>query len=251
LGAKTTVICASPDGKNINEDCGSLHLAKLQRLVIESEVNLGIAFDGDADRVLMVDERGSLVDGDHELLILAQMRQKQNRLSGNTVVSTVMSNIGLEIALRRHGIEMIRAQVGDRFVLDEMLRRGANLGGEQSGHIIFPDISLAGDGIVTAIEMLRAVANFDQPLSRLADELKKFPQILVNVRVSRKPPIESMPEVAAEIEKLESEMQGRGRLLVRYSGTENLARVMIEGEDQTLIEKQAHHLADVIRQSIG
>jgi phosphoglucosamine mutase len=251
LGAKIEVICASPDGRNINEGCGSLHLEKLQRLVVDSGLDLGIAFDGDADRVLMVDERGSLVDGDHELLILARMRQKQNRLSGNTVVSTVMSNLGLEIALREYGIEMIRAQVGDRFVLDEMLRRGANLGGEQSGHIIFPDISLAGDGMVTAIEMLRAIADLGQPLSTLAGELKKFPQILVNVRVSRRPPIESLPEVVAEIEKLESDMQGRGRLLVRYSGTENLARVMIEGEDQAIIEKQAHHLADVIRRSIG
>jgi len=251
LGAKTVVICASPDGRNINEGCGSLHLEKLQRLVVDRELNLGIAFDGEADRALMVDERGALVDGDHELLILARLRQNENRLSGNTVVSTVMSNIGLELALRHHGIEMIRAQVGDRFVLEEMLRRGSNIGGEQSGHIIFPDISLAGDGIVTAIEMLRAVADFHQPLSELASELKKFPQVLVNARVSRKPPIESMPAVVAEIQKIEDEMQGRGRLLVRYSGTENLARVMIEGEDQAFIEEQAHHLADVIRQSTG
>jgi phosphoglucosamine mutase len=251
LGARVEAICAAPDGRNINESCGSLHLEKLQRLVADNHLDLGIAFDGDADRALMVDERGALVDGDHELLILARMRQKQNRLPGSVVVSTVMSNIGLEIALRRRGIDMIRAQVGDRFVLEEMLGRGANLGGEQSGHIIFPDLGLAGDGIVTAIEMLRAVKEFDQPLSELAAELKKFPQILVNVRVHRKPPIESLPAVASEIQKMEEEMQGRGRLLVRYSGTENLARVMIEGEDQTRIEKQAHHLADVIRQSIG
>ncbi|MEW6209222.1 MAG: phosphoglucosamine mutase [Acidobacteriota bacterium] len=251
LGAKVEVICASPDGRNINESCGSLHLEKLQRLVADKKLDLGIAFDGDADRALMVDERGALVDGDHELLILARMRQKQNRLPGNTVVSTVMSNLGLEIALRRHHIEMIRAQVGDRFVLEEMIGRRANLGGEQSGHIIFPDISLAGDGIITAIEMLRAVKDFDQSLSQLASELKKFPQILVNVRVSSKPPIETLPAVASEIQKMEDEMQGRGRLLVRYSGTENLARVMIEGEDQTRIEKQAHHLADLIRRSIG
>lgn len=251
LGAKTEVICASPDGRNINEDCGSLHLEKLQQLVADSELHSGIAFDGDADRALMVDERGSLVDGDHELLILAGLRKKQNRLPGNTVVSTVMSNIGLEIALAERGIKMIRAQVGDRFVLEEMLRRGANLGGEQSGHLIFPDISLAGDGVVTAIEMLRAVVDSGQTLSQLAAELKKFPQVLVNARVSRKPPIESMPAVLAEIQKIESEMQGRGRLLVRYSGTENLARVMIEGEDQALIEEQAHHLADLIRRSIG
>lgn len=251
LGAKAEVICASPDGRNINEDCGSLHLEKLQRLVAEGELDLGIAFDGDADRALLVDERGSLVDGDHELLILARLRKKQNRLPGNTVVSTVMSNIGLEIALRHHEIEMIRAQVGDRFVLEEMLRRGANLGGEQSGHIIFPDISLAGDGLVTAIEMLRAVVDSGQTLSQLAAELKKFPQVLINARISRKPPIESMPAVVAEMQKIEGEMQGRGRLLVRYSGTENLARVMIEGEDQAVIEEQAHHLADLIRRSIG
>jgi phosphoglucosamine mutase len=251
LGANIEVICADPDGKNINEGCGSLHTEKLQHLVLERGLDLGIAFDGDADRALLIDDRGSLVDGDHEMLILARFMKEQGRLPHDAVVSTVMSNIGLEMALSERGIRMTRAQVGDRFVLEELIARGAGLGGEQSGHIIFPDISLAGDGIVTAIEMLRALIHSGRRLSDLASSLKKFPQILVNVQVGSKPPLETIAPVKAEIERIEREMHGRGRLLVRYSGTENLARVMIEGEDQARIEQQANSLAARIKQALS
>jgi phosphoglucosamine mutase len=251
LGAEVKVINASPDGSNINEGCGSLHLDGLQQVVVKHKLDLGIAFDGDADRALFVDSEGNLVDGDAALLVLADFLNSQGQLAPAVVVATVMSNIGLEIALRERAIELIRAQVGDRYVLEELMARGAKLGGEQSGHIIFPDISLAGDGMITAIALLRAMSDSKKPLSALASQLRKYPQVLVNVRVGSKPPLESIPEVKNEIDRLESELQGRGRLLVRYSGTENLARVMIEGGDQTRIDEQANHLAGVIKRSIG
>ena len=245
------MISAQPDGRNINEACGSLHQEALQRAVVDRGLDLGIAFDGDADRALFVDAEGNLVDGDATLLILADYLKQRDELPGNVVVATVMSNIGLEIALRERGIELVRAQVGDRFVLEELLARDAKLGGEQSGHIIFPAISLAGDGIITAIELLRAVREADTALGQLAARMIRYPQLLVNIRVRGKPPLETLPEVKAESERLERDLQGRGRLLVRYSGTENLARVMIEGEDATTVREQANRLADLIRKAIG
>ena len=251
LGAKVEVISAQPDGRNINEACGSLHQEALQRAVVDRGLDLGIAFDGDADRALFVDAEGNLVDGDATLLILAYYLKQRDELPGNVVVATVMSNIGLEIALRERGIELVRAQVGDRFVLEELLARDAKLGGEQSGHIIFPAISLAGDGIITAIELLRAVREAGTALGQLAARMIRYPQLLVNIRVRSKPPLETLPEVKAESERLERDLQGRGRLLVRYSGTENLARVMIEGEDATTVREQANRLADLIRKAIG
>jgi phosphoglucosamine mutase len=251
LGAELEVISALPDGRNINEKCGALHLNSLQEMVRNGEFDLGIAFDGDADRALFVDENGALVDGDYTLFLLGENMQSSGRLTGDVVVSTVMSNIGLEIALRERGIEFIRAQVGDRFVLEEMLKRDANLGGEQSGHIIIKEISLAGDGMITAIELLRAIRNSDQSLATRASAMKSYPQVLVNVSVNSKPSFESIPEVKAAMDALEGEMQGRGRLLLRYSGTENLARVMIEGQDQVTIEEQANRLAAIIKKAIG
>jgi phosphoglucosamine mutase len=251
LGAQVEVIADAPDGRNINEGCGSLHLDGLQRLVAEQHLDLGIAFDGDADRALFVDTAGNLVDGDATLLILADEMKRRDRLAGNTVVATVMSNIGLELALGEHGIALMRANVGDRYVLEELLARGAKLGGEQSGHIIFPDISLAGDGMITALELLRAVTAAGRPLGELAAAMKRFPQVLVNVRVARKVPFDSLPEVKKAMAEVENDLQGRGRLLVRYSGTENLARVMIEGEKQERIEAQARALADCLRAAIG
>ncbi|HVG20536.1 MAG TPA: phosphoglucosamine mutase [Blastocatellia bacterium] len=251
LGARVEVINASPDGRNINEACGSLHLDGLRRIVVERELDLGVAFDGDADRALFVDSGGALVDGDAVILALADYLKSRGLLAGNIVVTTVMSNIGLELALRERSIEMVRTQVGDRYVLEELLARGGKLGGEQSGHIIFPDISLAGDGMITALELLRVIRDTGQPMSALAAQMTKFPQVLVNVRVRSKPPLDSLPEVKAETDQLEAELRGRGRLLVRYSGTENLARVMIEGEDQAKIEERANHLASVIRDAIG
>jgi len=251
LGAQVEVLSAQPDGRNINEACGSLHQEGLQRLVTERGLDLGVAFDGDADRALFVDDGGRLVDGDATLLILADFLQKRGKLSGNLVVATVMSNIGLEMALRERGIDLVRAKVGDRYVLEELTALGAKLGGEQSGHIIFPDISLAGDGMITAIELLRAMRDSNRTLSQLAAQMTPYPQLLLNIRVHSKPPLETLPEVTREIELVERELDGRGRLLVRYSGTENLARVMIEGEDETRVREQANRIADAIRKSIG
>ena len=251
LGAHVEVIADAPDGRNINEGCGSLHLGGLQRLVAERHLDLGVAFDGDADRALFVDALGRLVDGDVTLLILADELRRRGQLNGDIVVATVMSNIGLELALGERGIQLVRANVGDRYVLEELLARGARLGGEQSGHIIFPAISLAGDGMITALELLRAVRSAGRSLGELAAAMKRFPQVLVNVRVRRKVPFDSLPEVKRAMEKLENQLQGRGRLLVRYSGTENLARIMIEGEEQRQIEAQASALAACIREAIG
>jgi phosphoglucosamine mutase len=251
LGAHLDVISNTPDGRNINEGCGSLHLEGLQHLVAKNKLDLGIAFDGDADRALFVDGKGELVDGDISLLLLAEYLKSRGQLAGNRVIATVMSNIGLELALGERSIEMVRAQVGDRYVLAELLASGAKLGGEQSGHIIFPDISLAGDGMITAIELLRAVQHSGRRLSELASQMTRFPQVLVNVRVRSKPVLDELPDVKAAMDQLENELQGRGRLLVRYSGTENLARVMIEGENQKKIEAQANLLADCIKRTIG
>lgn len=251
LGARVEVISASPDGRNINEGCGSLHLEDLLSVVKDCGLDVGIAFDGDADRALFVDAKGKLVDGDATLLILAEDFKKRGLLAGNQVVATVMSNAGLEVALRERGIELVRALVGDRFVLEELLSRGAKLGGEQSGHIIFPDISLAGDGLITALELLRAVRESGLTLGELASRMTRYPQTLVNVRVRSKPPFPTLPDVKLAADRIEGDLQGRGRLLLRYSGTENLARVMIEGENEEKIKEQANQLAEIIRQSIG
>jgi phosphoglucosamine mutase len=251
LGAQVEVLSAQPDGRNINQGCGSLHQDALQLAVIKRKLDLGIAFDGDADRALFVDAGGSLVDGDATLLILADHLKKQGKLCGDMVVATVMSNIGLEIALRERGVELIRAQVGDRYVLEELLSRGAKLGGEQSGHIIFPDISLAGDGMITALELLKAVLSSGLSFGRLSAQMSRYPQALVNIRVLSKPPFDSLRDVAAEIELVERELRGRGRVLVRYSGTENLARVMIEGDQETRVKELANRLAGVIKRAIG
>src|SRR5262249_46127288 len=195
LGARVTLLGAEPDGRNINEGCGSLHPEPLQETLKIKELELGIAFDGDADRVLFVDRNGGMVDGDHMMLILADYLRSQGKLNGDVVVTTVMSNIGLEIELNKRGIRMVRTSVGDRYVLEELMLLGASLGGEQSGHIIFPEISLAGDGIITAIEVLRALSEAGRTLGELAGQLVRYPQVLLNLRVREKPPLESMPSV--------------------------------------------------------
>ncbi|HSF22818.1 MAG TPA: phosphoglucosamine mutase [Blastocatellia bacterium] len=251
LGAELQVFSDQPDGRNINEGCGSLHLERLQAEVVSGKLDLGVAFDGDADRALFVDARGHIVDGDVALLALADLFRARGWLRGDVVVATVMSNVGLEIALRQRGIELVRAPVGDRYVLEELLLRGASLGGEQSGHIIFPTISLAGDGLITSIELFRAVRESGRTLGQLARQMTRYPQVLVNVRVRTKPDFDTLADVKAETLRLETELKGRGRLLLRYSGTENLARVMIEGEDETRITEQAHRLAAIIAEAIG
>jgi phosphoglucosamine mutase len=251
LGARVTVLGAEPDGRNINEGSGSLHPQLLQATVSKEALDFGIAFDGDADRVLFVDSSGGIVDGDHMMLILADYLKSQGQLNDGVVVTTVMSNIGLEIALNRRGIEMVRTSVGDRYVLDELLSRGASLGGEQSGHIIFPEISLAGDGIITALEVLRAVRRVGRPLVELASQLERYPQILINLKVREKPPLDSMAGIKSAIDSVQNKLEGQGRVLVRYSGTENLARVMIEGQDQSEIQRHAATIAEAIRAEIG
>ncbi len=251
LGARVIATGNSPDGRNINRDCGSLHMDALQRRVVEEGAQLGVAYDGDADRSLFVDARGRLTDGDAALWVLAKRMQERGELAGDRVVATVMSNIGLELALRSRGVELLRADVGDKYVLEELLRTGATLGGEQSGHIIFPRLSLAGDGMITTVNLLRAMRESGRALHELTEGFERFPQVLVNVRVREKRPFAEVAEVSRAAREVQSRLGERGRLLLRYSGTEPLARVMIEGPSQEEIERLAGALASVIRQSLG
>ncbi len=251
FGAEIVSINDKPNGRNINENCGSLHLEGLRAKVLEEEADFGVAFDGDADRALFVDEKGSVIDGDMVLWILARYFLKHGELIDKTVVATVMSNIGLELALASKDIKLVRTAVGDKYVLDELIRSGSAVGGEQSGHIIIPQKSLVGDGMMTTLFLLEAVRESGKPFSELADGFVKYPQVLVNVKVREKQPFEKNNEIAAEASRIEDELDGSGRLLLRYSGTENLARVMIEGKEQAVIEQQAERLADVIRRQLG
>jgi len=251
LGANVIVINDQPDGHNINLNCGSLHIDELQKRVVAERADLGVAFDGDADRALFVDGAGNFVDGDATLWVLANDFTNRGQLPGDTVVATVMSNIGLELAFREQGIGLTRTDVGDKYVLDEILRSGAALGGEQSGHIIFPHVSLAGDGIITTIMLLRAMQRRRESLSDLTRGFQRYPQLLVNVRVTEKRPFENLPSVQRAGREVERSLNGRGRLLLRYSGTEPLARIMIEGEDEGQIAGYAQKLAQAIRDEIG
>jgi phosphoglucosamine mutase len=251
FGGELAVINASPDGRNINKDCGSLHLDKLQSYIIKEKADFGAAFDGDADRALFVNEKGNVVDGDATLWILANDLKEKSELHSGQVVATVMSNIGLENALKSRGIELLRAPVGDKYVLDLLLKSGAEIGGEQSGHIIIPKNSSVGDGMMTALSLLNVLARSGRRFSELTHGFQTFPQILVNVRVKGKRPFEEVPEIAAAATELEKTLGGEGRLLLRYSGTENLARVMIEGKDQKEIESYANGLAALIGRVLG
>jgi phosphoglucosamine mutase len=251
FGAEVVAINFQPDGRNINKDCGSLHLEHLRAKVSETKADFGVAFDGDADRALFADEKGNLVDGDATLWIMANYLDSHGKLNNRKVVATVMSNIGLEIALQSKNIELLRAAVGDKYVLEELIKTKASLGGEQSGHIILPDKSLVGDGMMTTLFLLQAIRENGSTFSGLKRGFTQFPQILVNVKVREKVPFENVPAIARASEKLETELGGKGRLLLRYSGTENLARVMIEGENQSVIESQASGLAGVIKENLG
>ena len=251
FGADVESINIAPDGKNINENCGSLHLENLQKKVLEEKADFGVAYDGDADRSLFVDGKGNLVDGDAVLWIMANHLQAHGKLDNQTVVATVMSNIGLEIALHSKNIKLVRTAVGDKYVLQELLKTDSAIGGEQSGHIIFPFHSLVGDGMFTTLFLLEAIRESGKSLSELTKGFVKFPQILVNVKVREKLAFEAVAEIAEAAGKIENELGEKGRLLLRYSGTENLARVMIEGKNQAEIETQANHLAEVIRNSLG
>ncbi|HYK21569.1 MAG TPA: phosphoglucosamine mutase [Pyrinomonadaceae bacterium] len=251
LGANVVAINASPDGQNINRDCGSLHIDTLRKRVVKERADLGVAFDGDADRSLFVDNRGNYVDGDATLWALGTHLQSHGRLKDNVVVVTVMSNVGLEIAFRAVGIRLVRTDVGDKYVLDELLRLNASLGGEQSGHIILPELSLAGDGIITTVCLLRALRESGKTLAEMTAGFKQYPQILVNVRVKEKVSFNDLPAVRAEVDAVEELLSHKGRLLLRYSGTEPLARVMIEGENQAKIEAYANKIARAIEREIG
>ncbi len=251
LGADVQAINNSPSGRNINENCGSLHLEHLQAKVLDEQANFGAAFDGDADRALFVNERGEIVDGDATLWILAKYLKAHGKLANSIVVATVMSNIGLELALKSKGIDLSRTDVGDKYVLDKLLETGSELGGEQSGHIIFPEISLVGDGMMTTLSLLKAVTETGSTVSEAATGFSRFPQILVNVKVREKRPFDEVAEISKAAMEIANQLEGEGRLLLRYSGTENLARVMIEGKDQNMIEAQANGLADVIKTVLG
>jgi phosphoglucosamine mutase len=251
LGYDVSIIGNSPDGRNINLECGSTHPDRLAALVRSRRLQMGVAFDGDGDRAIFVDADGKIVDGDAVLLLCARHMQLQGRLKGNAVVATVMSNIGLELALKESGIELIRCPVGDKYVMEEMLKRDLSIGGEQSGHIIFSDHLFTGDGIATALSVLRVIADTGRELADLASQLVTYPQVLVNVRVREKKELRSVSEIAAAMDRVERRLAGHGRLLVRYSGTEPLLRVMIEGKDQQEIQGWAREIADSVKQHLG
>ncbi len=250
LGCDVVTIGADPDGKNINAGCGSLHLEKLQQRVAAEKASLGVAFDGDADRALFVSASGRIVNGDGVLLAAARFLKSVGKLPGSRVVATSMSNLGLERALAADGITMARTNVGDRYVLEEMLKSGNTLGGEQSGHIIFLDDSPAGDGLLTAVKVASLVA-IRGSLDALVDGLKDYPQTIVNVKVKSKPPLESIPEVAKALWDAESTLGNNGRIVLRYSGTESLARVMVEAEHESDVVRFSEAIASAIRATIG
>jgi phosphoglucosamine mutase len=251
LGFEVVPQADRPDGRNINLGCGSTHPASLAAMVVARQCRLGVAFDGDGDRAIFVDDRGRVVDGDAVLLILARHEQQCGRLRGNAVVATVMSNIGLELALGQHGIRLIRTPVGDKYVMEEMLQGGYVLGGEQSGHVILTEHLPTGDGVATALAVMRVMAETGRELADLASELVTYPQTLVNVRVRDKRAVESVPEIQAAMARVTAALDGRGRVLVRYSGTEPLLRIMIEGPDQASVQAWAEEIAEAVRVTLG
>jgi phosphoglucosamine mutase len=251
LGADVVVAHNEPNGMNINDGCGSTHPNEIQRLVNLADADIGITHDGDADRVLLCDENGEIVDGDEILAIAALDLLNSNQLCDNTLVATVMSNFGLEETLAANGGKVIRTKVGDRYVIEEMVSRNLGLGGEQSGHIIFRDFTTTGDGIISALQILRIMHTTSQPLSELKKCLKKYPQAQRNLVVRSKPPIEELREVVKLREEVERELAGKGRVLLRYSGTESKIRLLIEGREFDKIDKHANRIADAIQSAIG
>jgi phosphoglucosamine mutase len=251
LGFETIVIGNRPDGRNINLACGSTHPERLAETVVARGCALGVAFDGDGDRAIFVDHRGHVVDGDAVLLMCGHQLQREGRLRGGAIVATVMSNIGLELALKPLGIELVRTAVGDKHVMEEMLKRGLSLGGEQSGHIIFSDYLFTGDGLCSALNVLRTVVLTGRTLADLAADLTAYPQVLLNVRVREKVELGTVPAVADAIARVEARVAGQGRLLIRYSGTEPLLRVMLEGQQQDEIRGWAQEIVDVVKEHLG
>jgi phosphoglucosamine mutase len=251
IGAEPIALNATPNGRNINAGSGSLHPEAMAAAVVREGADFGVSFDGDADRALWADEKGRLLNGDHTLHILARFMAGRGRLKSGAVVATTMSNMGLEKALGAVGLRLVRTQVGDKYVLEKMLEMGANLGGERSGHTILLDDCPTGDGILTSLKILETMALTDKPLSALAEGYVEFPQILRNVRVVRKSPLAEIPAIAAAIADVRARMAGRGRLDVRYSGTEPLLRIMVEGEDQAEIEAHAGRIAAAASAHLG
>ena len=250
LGADVVAMGVAPDGRNINAACGSLHLEGLQKRVVVKKARLGVAFDGDADRALFVCETGKIVNGDGVLLAVARFLKSSGQLKGNRVVATSMSNLGLERVLAREDIALARANVGDRYVLEEMLRSGNVLGGEQSGHIIFLDDSPAGDGLLTAVK-IASLVSMRGKIESLVEGLKDYPQQIVNVKVRSKPPLETLPEVSSALAEAQTALGDNGRVVLRYSGTEQLARVMVEAEHEADVRRFTQSLANALRSSIG
>ena len=253
LGIKHYIMNNTPNGVNINENCGSTHLDMLKKYVVENNCNLGIAYDGDGDRCLAVDENGEEVNGDKILAIVSNYMKEKGTLKNNTIVATVMSNLGLKKYSESNGLNLIQTKVGDRYVLEEMLKNGYNLGGEQSGHIIFLDYNPTGDGILTSLMLIRVMLEKQKKASELAKIIQMYPQVLVNIKVSnnKKEDYKQDPEIQNEINNLEKEFSGNGRVLIRPSGTEPLIRVMIEGEDQNYIREKAENLAKLIEQKLN
>lgn len=249
-GAEVIAINAVPDGLNINENCGSTHTESLQRAVATHLADVGVAHDGDGDRAILVDERGRVLNGDYILTICGLNMQRQGRLAGDAIVTTVLGNKGLDLTLEPYGLRVVRSKVGDRFVWEKMAEVGATLGGEQAGHIIFGEFAHTGDGVITAMQVLAAMAASGQPLSQLASVLTLLPQTTRDITVLEKPPLEGFSEVQTAVRRVEQALGERGRIVVRYSGTEPLARVMIEGDDRHQIETLADEVADAIRQVV-
>ena len=249
LGATVHVLSASPNGVNINVDCGSTHPEELQRKVVELEADLGLAFDGDADRLIAVDETGAVVDGDQILYICAKALRLKGKLANQTVVSTVMSNFGFQKALNELGVNSVQTSVGDRYVLEEMMKKGYTLGGEQSGHIIFLDLNTTGDGILSALQLASIVKESSMSITELLSGFKKYPQQLVNVKVKDKRAWESHPAIRNAIKEAETVLADNGRVLVRASGTENLVRVMVEADSSELVNKLVNSIANEIQKS--
>ena len=252
LGIRYKIINNNPNGININDKCGSTHIEFLQKYVIENKLSMGFAYDGDGDRCLAVDEKGNLIDGDIIMAIIAKYLKEKEKLSKNTIVATVMSNLGLHKYAEKNGLKLEQTQVGDRYVLEKMLKENYNLGGEQSGHIILLDYNPTGDGILTSIMLIQAVLESNKKASELADIIKIYPQVLVNAKVDsdKKYDYDKVPEIQEAIKKLEKEFDGNGRILIRPSGTEPLVRVMIEGENQQEITKKAKEMARLIEENM-
>ena len=251
LGCEVKTLFDQPDGKNINLKCGSQHTDALAAEVLRQRADAGFAFDGDGDRVIAVDDKGNILTGDRMLAICSAILKKEGQLKNNLVIRTVMSNIGLTVAFQKLGIDSVFAPVGDRFVLEEMLARGAVIGGEDSGHLIFLKHHTTGDGLITALQILAAIKKEGRPLSELARIMSVFPQMLINIDVKRKPEIETVPEIMAAIKKAEKALGDKGRVLVRYSGTQNMCRVMVEGPTKKETETHCRQIADVVEKILA